>query len=178
MQKSSLSEGQLVVIELGAEWPGAALAAGSSARRVLVQDETETPSVFAARVAEQLNALQARGIALSGAVLACSERLDPQARAARADVARAAASWLARHPGGSLELVGTDRNQGRSGPALSALVSELTQEWQSAGVSPKLRFASEHGEVQNPEAQEPTPEAKSRTGSRREKGKDSARRVA
>jgi hypothetical protein len=178
MQKSSLSEGQLIIVELGAEWPGAALAATSSARRVLVQDETEAPAVFAVRVAEQLNALQARGIALSGAVLACSERLDAPAQAARADVARAAAGWLARHQGGSLELVATDRNEGRSRPALSTLVSELSQEWQSAAVLLTLRFAGEQGASQNQEAQEPSPEAKSRTGSRREKGKDGARRVA
>jgi hypothetical protein len=174
MQKSSLSEAQLIVVELGAEWPSAALTTTSSARRVLVQDESESPAAFAVRVGEQLNALQARGIALDGAVLACSERLDQHAQGARAEVARAAASSLARQQGGRLELVATDRNEGRSRPALSALVSELTREWQSAAVVAKLRFASE---LQNGEGQQPTPEAKSRTGSRREKGKD-ARRVA
>src|SRR3954466_1039964 len=120
MQKSSLSEGQLIVVELGAEWPSAVLAATSSARRVLVQDESEPPAAFAVRVGEQLNALQARGVALSSAVVACSERLDQDAQGARAEVARAAASSLARGRGGNLELVATDRNEGRSRPALSA----------------------------------------------------------
>ncbi len=103
MQKSSLSEGQLIVVELGADWPSAALAATSRACRVLVQDESESPAAFAVRVGEQLNGLQARGIALSGAVLSCNERLDEHARGARAQLARAAANSLARHRGGELE---------------------------------------------------------------------------
>jgi len=174
MQKSSLSEGQLVVVELGAEWPSAALAATSRTRRVLVQDDSESPAAFAVRVGEQLNGLQARGIALNSAVLACSERLDEPARAARAELARATASSLARHSGGELELVATDRNDGRSRPALSALVSDLCKEWQSAAVVAKLRFA---GDQAAPEP-EPSAEAKSRTGSRREKLNDGPRRVA
>jgi hypothetical protein len=176
MQKSSLSEGQLIVVELGAEWPNTVLAATSSARRVLVQDESESPAAFAVRAGEQLNALQARGIALSSAVLACNERLDPRAQGARAEVARAVASSLARQQGGELTLVATDRNEGRSRPALSALVSDLSKEWQSAAVVAKLRFGSDGPRASD--AQEPSPEAKSRTGSRREKNKDGARRVA
>ena len=180
MQKSSLSEAQLIVLELGAEWPSAALAGAPQARRVLAQDESESPAAFAVRVGEQLNTLQARGVALSHAVLACSERLDPHARAARAELARAAANSLARSHGGDLELVATDRNEGRSRPALSALLSDLSREWQSAAVVAKLRFASAQGEPQPSEApaEEPSPEAKSRTSSRREKSKDGTRRVA
>jgi hypothetical protein len=174
MQKSSLSEGQLIVVELGAEWPSVALAASTSTRRVLVQDESESPAAFAIRVGEQLNALQARGVGLSSAVLACSERLDEHARGARAELARAAANSLARQRGGELELVATDRNEGRSRSALSALVSDLCKEWQSASVVAKLRFGSEAAEC----AQDSSPEAKSRTGSRRAKSKDSVRRVA
>lgn len=176
MQKSSLLEGQLVVVELGAEWPSAALGATSSTRRVLAQDESESPAAFAARVAEQLNGLQAGGVSLSSAVLACSERLDNHAHGARAELARAAANSLARNRGGELELVATDRNEGRSRPALSALVSALSKEWQSAAVVAKLRFGSESAEDQSVE--EPSAEAKSRTGSRRAKSKDSVRRVA
>ncbi|MEO6600866.1 MAG: hypothetical protein ABIQ16_13390 [Polyangiaceae bacterium] len=175
MQKS-LSEAQLVVVELGAEWPSAALGVTSRKRRVLVQDESESPAAFAVRVGEQLNALHADEFALSSTVLACSERLDQQARGARAEIARAAANSLARHRGGELELVATDRNSGRSRPALSALVSELSKEWQGAAVVATLRFASESAEDQD--AQEPSAEAKSRTRSRRAKSKDSVRRVA
>ncbi|MES1176298.1 MAG: hypothetical protein ABUL62_18390 [Myxococcales bacterium] len=174
MQKSSLSEGQLIVVELGAEWPNPAPT--PSARRVLVQDETESPAAFAVRVGEQLNALQGRGIALGSAVLACSERLDQHAQGARVELARAVASSLARQQGGELTLVATDRNDGRSRPALSALVSDLAKEWQSAAVVAKLRFGNDTQQAQ--QALETSPEAKSRTGSRQEKRKDGARRVA
>lgn len=185
MQKSSLSEGQLIVVELGAEWPSAALAATPSTRRVLVQDESETPAAFAARLGEQLNELQARGVALGGAVLACSERLDSHAQTARAELARAVASALSRHQGGEFELVATDRNAGRSRPALANLVSDLSKEWQGARVVPVLRFGGERVEADQSRAEA---EAKSRTGSRRSPGtkagedgqdaKNGSRRVA
>ncbi|MET0794631.1 MAG: hypothetical protein ABW061_24130 [Polyangiaceae bacterium] len=175
MQKSSLSEGQLIVVELGAEWPSAVLSVASSARRVLSQDESESPAAFAARVGEQLNGLQARGVALTSAVLACNERLDPRALAARAELARAAASVLARQNGGELLLAATDRNDGRSRSALSGLVSELSKEWQSAAVSVQLRHGNGSEQVESDAA---PAEAKSRTGSRRAASKDRARRVA
>jgi hypothetical protein len=119
--------------------------------------------------------LQARGIALGSAVVACSERLDPRAQAARAELARAAASALARHRGGELELVACDRNAGRSRPALTTLASELCKEWQSAAVVATLRFGGERVEMPSESA-----EAKSRTGSRRPagNGKAGSRRVA
>lgn len=179
MQKSSLSDAQLIVVELGAEWPIAAGASGPSAgaRRVLAQDESESLAAFAVRVGEQLNGFQARGIALRSAVLACSERLDAPAQSARADLARAAASALARHEGGELELVAIDRNAGRSRSALSGLVNELRKEWQSAAVVAKLRFSGQPVDLAEPSEAE----AKSRTGSRRlaeSEGKGGKRRVA
>jgi hypothetical protein len=180
MQKSSLSEGQLIVVELGAEWPSATLVA-TGARRVLAQEDAESPAAFAVRVGEQVNALQGRGIAVRSALLACNERLDQHARGARAELARAVASSLARQQGGALELVATDLNAGRSRPALSALVSDLAKEWQSASVIAKLRVTSPLGEPLGAEPQdsiEPTAEPKSRTGSRREKSKAGTRRVA
>lgn len=180
MQKPSLSDAQLIVVELGAEWPIAALTSSPSARRVLAQDESESPAAFAVRVGEQLNGLQARGIALGGAVLACSERLDRDAQSARAELARAAASALARNRGGELDLVAFDRNEGRSQAALSGLVSELSKEWQSAAVVTTLRFGATRGGVEEREQCDAGAEAKSRTAARRAtgKGKDGSRRVA
>ena len=182
MQKPSLSDAQLIVVELGAEWPIAALTSSPSARRVLAQDESESPAAFAMRVGEQLNGLQARGIALGGAVLACSERLDPAAQTARSELARAAASALARNRGGELDLVASDRNEGRSQAALSGLVGELGKEWQSAAVVATLRFGGARVDAQaRPESDESSAEAKSRTAARRatgKGGKDGSRRVA
>ena len=167
MQKPLSSESQLIVVELGAEWPSASLVALPNARRVLAQDEGESPAAFAIRVAEQLNGLLARGVALANAVIACSERLDQHAQGARSDLARSAASALARARGGALTLSASDRNEGRSRAAFSALHGELTREWQSAGVLAQLRFGDEANS-----------EPKSRTGARRTRSKDSTRRVA
>ena len=183
MQKPSLSDAQLIVVELGAEWPTAALTSSPSTRRVLAQDESESPATFAVRAAEQLNGLQARGVALGGAVLACSERLDPHAQSARAELGRALASALARSRGGELDLVASDRNEGRSRAALSGLVSELSKEWQSAAVVTTLRFGTARLEA-SADSDEASGEAKSRTAARRGaptrdgKGKDGSRRVA
>ena len=169
MQKSLSSESQVIVVELGAEWPSASLAAPPSARRVLAQDEAESLAAFAVRVAEQLNGSMARGARLTSAVIACSERLDERAQGARADLVRALASALAHARGGNLTLSASDRNEGRSRAAFSALYGELAQEWQSAGVLTKLRFGDDDAAITEP---------KSRTGSRGGRGKDSSRRVA
>ena len=179
MQKPTSSAGPLIVVELGAEWPSVLQAelssvAPSGARRVLAQEESESPAAFAARVGAELDGLFARGAALGSAVIACSERLDDSARSARADLARAAAGAMAGGTGGRLLLTASDRNQGRSRAALSALESELRAEWQSAAVELKLRFANDAAiplTVAQPQA-----EAKPRRA--RGSGKDRARRVA
>jgi hypothetical protein len=179
MQKPTSSAGLLIVVELGAEWPSVppaelSSAAPSGARRVFAQEELESPAAFAARVGAQLAELFARGASLGSAVIACSERLDDGARSARADLARAAAGAMAGGTGGCLLLTASDRNQGRSRAALSALEGELRVEWQSAGVELKLRFAND---VAVPlSVAQPKAEAKARRA--RGSGKDRARRVA
>jgi hypothetical protein len=177
MQKSTSSAGLLIVVELGAEWPSSVQAelfsAGpSGGRRVLAQEESESPAAFVARVGAQLDGLFARGASLGSAVLACNERLDESALHARAQLARAAAFAMARGIGGRLLLTACDRNQGRSHAALTAFEQELRVEWQSAAVELQLRFANE--------AVAPVavaePEAKARRA--RGAGRDRARRVA
>ncbi|MEP7050335.1 MAG: hypothetical protein ABJB12_08290 [Pseudomonadota bacterium] len=164
------SSGLLMVVELGAEWPSASQAAlGAASLRVLAEEESEAPAAFAVRVGEQLDALFARGIALQGAVLACSERLDESARNARADLARAVAGALARGTGGLLLLTASDRNGGRSRVALSALQQELAAEWQSAAIDTQLRFGDELAPVTSSVEVKANP---------RRNGKDRARRVA
>ncbi len=162
-----------MVVELGAEWPSTTQAElVASGRRVFAQEESEAPAAFASRVAEQLDGLFARGIALQSAVIACSERLDEPARSARADLARGVAGALARGTGGLLLLTASDRNDGRSRAALSALHCELAVEWQSAAIETKLRFGDEVASVTSPS------DAKASAKSGRGRGKDSARRVA
>jgi hypothetical protein len=171
MQKP-ISSGLLMVVELGAEWPGTSQAELVAAgRRVFAQEESETPMAFAARVGEQLDGLFARGMTLGSAVLACSERLDGVALGARADLARVVAGALARGSGGLLLLTASDRNDGRSRAALTALQCELATEWQSAAIETKLRFGDEVELVKSPA------DAKAATKSSRGR-KDGARRVA
>lgn len=177
MQKSSSSEGLLIVVELGAEWPslsGAEAARPTGSRRVLAQDESESHSAFAARVGEQLHGLFARGVALGHALIACSERTDAPARASRSELARATASALAGARGGSLVLVAVDRNEGRSQKALSALQAELAREWLSAAIDVTLRFGADA-------PAESLADPKSRTRAKRvssQDGKAGSRRVA
>lgn len=177
MQETKSSVAQLFVVELGAEWPAALLGSAQGTRRVLAQDEAESPAAFAARVGEQVTGLLARGVALDGAALCCSERLDANAQGARVELARAVASALARGRGGELLVFASDRNEGRSRPVLTGLVAELTKEWASAAVTPRLRFS---GDEIDATAAEP----KSRTASRRGRtttpapGKNGVRRVA
>jgi hypothetical protein len=177
MQKPTSSAGLLIVVELGAEWPSVlqaelSSAAPGGARRVLAQEESESPAAFAARVGAQLAGLFARGAALGGAVIACSERLDESARSARADLARAAAGAMAG--GGRVLLTASDRNQGRSRSALSTLESELRAEWQSAAVELELRFANDAAAPLT--VAQPKAEAQPRRA--RGSGRDRARRVA
>jgi hypothetical protein len=142
MQKHTSSEGLLIVVELGAEWPSSEIEASrnAKARRVLAQDETESPAGFALRVAEQLSSSFPSGVSLGSVVVACSERIDADARGGRAEIARTAASALGRAGGGSLSFVACDRNDARSKPVFSTLLGEITRQWQSAGVEVKLSF--------------------------------------
>ena len=166
------SDGLLIVLELAAEWPSLpGLAVAPASRRVLSQDETESPAAFAVRVGEQLDGLFARGVALKNAVIACNDRLDGPASTARAELSRAAASAMARALGGSLLLIASDRNEGRGREAFGALAAELSKEWQSGAVETQLQFGGEVVVTTEPSAK-PSP------SSRRGKAKDGARRVA
>jgi hypothetical protein len=171
MQKQVSSNGLLIALELGAEWPSwleAELVA--PARRVFAQEESESCARFARRVGEQVDGLFARGVTLGKAFIVCNERLDEAARAARAELARAAASALARGTGGGLQLIAADRNEGRSRALFATLQLELAAEWQSAAVVTALRFA---GDAASAVSSEP-----SAGSAKRGRGKDSARRVA
>ncbi len=174
MQKFNFPNGLLIVLELGAEWPSWVQAElgvwPAPARRVLVQEQTESSAAFAARVGELLGGAFARSGVIGSAVIACSERLDAVACGARRELARAAADALARGSGGRLILAASDRNEGRSRPALGALARQLGVEWQSAAVDIRLHFAGE------PEALSVSP--RTGAGARRARAKDNARRVA
>jgi hypothetical protein len=177
MQKQVSSNGLLIVVELGAEWPSwlqAELVAPT--RRVFAQEESESCAGFARRVGEQLDGSFARGVSLGNALIVCSERLDDAACAARSELARAAAGALARGTGGAVQLIAADRNEGRSRAPLAKLERELAAEWQSAAVVTVLRFAGDSvtsGAPTSAGSSDP-----SERSAKRGRGKDSARRVA
>ena len=134
----------LIVVELGAEWPALAeMREPGGVRRVLAQDEGETPSAFVARVAEGLDGLFARGVTLGTAVVACNERLDANAERARSELSRAVMGVMAKDQNGSLLLSASERSSGRLRHALSTLASELCAEWKRARVLAKVRLGDE-----------------------------------
>ncbi len=144
MTKRKSSIGLLIVVELGAEWPALSeMREPVAARRVLAQEEGESPSAFTARVADGLDALFARGVTLGTAVLACNERLDATAERARSELARTVMGAMAKEQSGSLLFTASERGSGRLRHALSALASELGSEWQRARVLAKVRFGDE-----------------------------------
>jgi len=144
MTKRKSSPGLLIVVELGAEWPALAeMREPVAARRVLAQEEGESPSSFGARVGEALDGLFARGVSLATAVLACNERLDASAVCARAELARTILGAMAKEQRGSLLFSASERASGRLRHAVSSLAGELCTEWQRARVVAKVRFGDE-----------------------------------
>lgn len=144
MSKRKSSQGLLIVVELGAEWPALAeMREAVTARRVLAQEEGESPSAFVARVAEQLDGLFARGVSLGTAVVACNERLDGVAERARSELSRTILGMMAKAQSGSLLFSAAERSSGRLRHALSSLASELGSEWQRAHVLASVRFGDE-----------------------------------
>jgi hypothetical protein len=143
MNKRKSCGGLLIVVELGADWPTLAeLGERAAGRRVLAQEEGETPGQFAARVASQVDRLFGRGVLLTTAVVACNERLDPNAARARAELARTALGIMAKRTG-TLLLSASERSSGRLRHALSSLAAELTREWQRAEVVASVHFGED-----------------------------------
>ena len=156
MQKPNAPSGLLIVVELGAEWPSLEeTRTPSAARRVLAQNELETPLAFAARVTSQLGELFARGVSLSTAVVACNERLDVSASDARTDIARAALGVMARAQGGTAFLTAPERSSGRLRQGLSSMVAQLGAEWQRSGVRAQVRFGDDAPHSSTTAAAEP-----------------------
>ena len=86
MRKKPNVAGLLIVVELGGDWPSWALT-GTGTRRVLTQIDGETPAAFADRVASSLDGLFGKGVVLTTVALACNERVDEAADAARRKLA-------------------------------------------------------------------------------------------
>jgi hypothetical protein len=147
MRKKTNATGLLVVMELGSAWPSVASAVRTGplleqARRVVTQDEGETPAAFSERVAASLEQLFGRGVKLSNVALACNERADDAAQGARRQLATRALGLIAATGAGdgSLHLTAPERSSGRARHALSALAQDLSDEWRSAGLAVSVDF--------------------------------------
>lgn len=143
---SALGEGGLlVVVELGGEWPSqAALATATPAlRRVLAQAEGETPAAFAERVASGFDSLFGRGAQLETVVVACNERADDAAEAARRKTLSLALGSMAKNKAGRGYLAASARSGGRLRHALSALAQGLFDEWRTAGLEVSVDFGED-----------------------------------
>jgi len=138
----SAPSGSLVVVELGAEWPRLP-ESDPSLRRVLAQAEAETPARFAERVAGSLDGLFGKGIQLRTVALACNERIDAVADAARRKIAGLALGTMAAHKQGKVVLAASPLSSGRLRHSLSSLAHGLFDEWRTAGLEVSLEFGEE-----------------------------------
>ncbi len=143
MRKQTHGSGLLVVVELGGEWPSYLEQAGTAGRRVLAQVEGESPAAFSERVVQGLEGLFGRGVRLSTLALACNERLDHAASAARRKLASLSMGAMAKHKSGRVCLTASPRSSGRLRHALSALAQDLAQEWLGSGLEASVEFGDE-----------------------------------
>lgn len=144
-ERSALKgSGLLVIVELGGEWPGL-MQADASARRVVTQHEGETPLAFADRVAASLDSLFGRGIKLTTVALACNERIDGAADAARRRLGGLVLGAMAKHKDGRFYFTASPHSSGRLRHALSAQARALFDEWRTAGLEVSVEFGDERG---------------------------------
>lgn len=132
----------LVAVELGAEFPAAALPTAAP-RRVVCQLDGESPAAFAERVASLLDDAFGRGVPMSELRLACNERLDDAAQLARRHLASAALGAMAKHHAGKVTLSAPPRSSGRLRQGLTVLSAGLFDEWRTAGLEATVDFGTD-----------------------------------
>lgn len=148
--ENQAASGVLVLMELGAEWPGITLG-DSAPRRVLTQLDGETPAQFAVRAAGQLESLFGRGIPLGKLVLACNERIDAQAETARRKISGLALGAMAKQKTGKVCLTASERSSARLRQALTTLSQGLFDEWRTAGLEVKVVVGLEQAPAKQPQ---------------------------
>ena len=138
---AEVGTGLLIAVELGATWPEAAADEGAiGRRRVVTQQEGETPAKFADRVASGLDQLFGRGIRLCALTLACNERIDDAAQDARRQLAGVTLGSMAKAQTGRAYLAGSTRSSARLRQALTSLAQSLHEEWRTAGLEVSVDF--------------------------------------
>ncbi len=141
-QSSPVLSSTLVAMELGASWPEWMDDRESFAdARVLAEQADDVPGAFAERVVSRLEAMTHGGARLRTVVLACNDRADDPALAARRTVVRSAASIIAsRSAGGAVYLSASQHGSGACRAALANLATDASLEWQGAPVTVGVRF--------------------------------------
>jgi hypothetical protein len=132
----------LIALELGGEFPSLAESEGAT-RRVLTQQEGETPAAFADRDTSGLETVFARGIELRTVALACNERLDAAADAARRNLIGLALGTMAKHRTGKVYLTASARSRELTRHYLTALGHGASDEWRGAGLEISTDFGRE-----------------------------------
>ena len=143
MRKVSKRPGLLVVVELGADWPARALTERPDAvRRVIAQNDGETPEAFAGRLGSLAARLFSSEVELRDAVVACNERTDSAASVAR----RAVAALLLERVGrkGTFVFAASVRAGGRLRHTLTMLAIELSPE---ASANVTVHFDAERADA-------------------------------
>jgi hypothetical protein len=123
MAQRSLHKTSLVVVELGASWPAAVTTAEIGVCRVLAEVEGEGPLAFAARVEDFAGSAFPRGTQVTLALVACNQRADETAEAARRAMAECLLLRLA--PAGVLSFAASDDATDRFRRRLFDLVADL-----------------------------------------------------
>jgi hypothetical protein len=123
MSQKNLHRTSLVIVELGAVWPAALIAADAAPCRVLAEAEGEGPLAFAARVEHFADSAFPRGSAVSQAFVACNQRADETAEAARRAMVGCLLAQVA--PGGSIVLTAAEDASDRFRRRLLDLAADL-----------------------------------------------------
>jgi hypothetical protein len=122
MAPKSFHQVSLVLVELGAAWPSVLLTEAGICR-VLAEAEGEGPLAFAARAEDFASSAFPRGTQVTHAFIACNQRADETAEAARRALAECLLARLAGH--GTLVFAASDDASDRFRRRLFALVADF-----------------------------------------------------
>lgn len=132
----------LIILELGAEWPGRYTSAEAEGPEpeAISQREDEPLAEFVERASELIRARDAAGSLPTLIVVACSDRADESASNARRALGRRILSTFAHLGRGSLLFAESQRKSGGSRQALSDLATDLEHEFEDDPVQVSVRF--------------------------------------
>lgn len=130
---------KLVILEVEAQWPAwFERIEENEPGAVLAQQPDESLALFADRVAAEVGRRSPSKLAL--ALIACSERADDAALAARRKMARAILAAMADGGHGAVVFTESQRQSGGCRQALTTLATDLSLEWEDSGLSVSVRF--------------------------------------